>query len=142
MGITAININKIIEYIPKCDRESENPTVFHLGFINADLWADIMDEVTEFHAGSGSETKMAKTTLKLNRSKIELLRFGIKNISGLINPETKKEMKFDTIPKLRNGKSCNVIREDLLFSIPAGIRDEIVEEIERLNTLGEAEAKN
>lgn len=142
MALTAVNINKTRIYVSRHDPDTQNPTKWHLGFLDSLRRAQIDDQITVFEADPGKPDAQAKTTLKLNEARVDLVRFGLKDIENFIDEETAKPVKFETITVLREGKSYNVVSDTILRRIDPDILYELAEEIKKLNKFTEVEEKN
>lgn len=142
MAVTAVNINKTKVYVSKYDNDKNNPTKWHVGFLDSLIRAKIDDQVTVFEADASNPEGKARTTLKLNEAKIELVRFGLKNVENFIDEETGKPVKFDTIAIVRDGKSYNVVSDQILRRIDPDILYELADEIKRMNKFSGEEEKN
>ncbi len=142
MAITAVNINATREYVSKSDKDQNSPTKWHLGFLDSLIMAQIDDQITVFEADAKDPQANAKTTLKVNQSKIELVRFGLKGIDNFIDHTTKKPVVFETESVTRNGKAYTVVSESLLKKIPRSILYELADEIKNQNEFSESEEKN
>jgi len=142
MAVTAVNINKTKVYVSKHDPDQANSTKWHLGFLDSLRRAQIDDQITVFEADAGNPEAKAKTTLKLNEAKIELVRFGLKDIENFIDEETGKPIKFDTIAVVRDGKSYNVVSDRILQRIDPDILYELADEIKAMNKFSDQEEKN
>ncbi len=143
MSITAININKERPYISKYDNDKEGtPTTWFLGHLDSIMQAQIDDEVTVFEANVKNPEGSSKTTLKLNQSKVELVRFGLKNVENFIHPETKEPIPFKRVSMPRKGKNFNVVSDTFLSLIPIEIIYELADQIKSVNTFTESEEKN
>ena len=99
MAIVGININETRDYILKSDPDKDNPTVFKIGVLDPLLKAKILDEASAFEVSSQNPEDEAKVSYKLNKRNYDLVRFGVKGIENLIDPQTQKPVKvnFDTV---------------------------------------------
>jgi hypothetical protein len=137
-----INRYETRQYVSTFETDKNNPTIFELGMIDPEVSSDLTDESSSFKISSKDPDDRATVQVLLNRRNLMLLRFGLKNVSNLIDPQTQKPIKFDTVAYALNGKSYNIASSEVIASIPMKVRQELVDEILRDSALSEDEIKN
>lgn len=140
--LTGINIGETKKYISRFDPDKENPTVFHIGILDAQVKDRIEDEATSFAVSSSMPNDNASVSVNFNRRNYLMLQFGLKNVENFNDPGTGKPLRFETIAKAMGGKSYNVVTDEILSMLPSRVRKELAEEIMRENTLSDDEIKN
>ena len=141
MAIVGIDINETRDYILKDDPDKENPTIFKIGLLAPLLKAKILDEASAFEVSSQNPEDEAKVSYKLNKRNYDLVRFGVKGIENLIDPQTRKPLRvsFDTI-NIGN-KSYLALPARIMSMISPWI-SELAEEVLKETSLTEEERKN
>jgi len=127
--LTGINIYETRDYISKHDEDKENPTVFKISSLDPHLEGHILDRISDFEMSSANPDDNAKVTFRVNERNLQLVKFGIKDIKNLIDPQTKKpvEVKCDTVNKF--GKSYEVLPDSVLGMLSLQIITELAAEI-------------
>lgn len=142
MALTAVNINETRDYVSKLDPDKENPTVFQLGVLEPGVKAQIDDEVNSFEMSSDNPNEKARINMNMNKRQLMLIKFGLKGLKNLLDPQTGKEVEFRTNSIQYAGKMRPVVSDTTIAMIPSEIRKEIAEVIAQDNQLSEDEAKN
>jgi len=143
MAVIGINVYDTKKFISRHDTDKENPTTWEIGVLDSLLKAKVKDGSTvfEYDPQEPSNSK-AKTTLNINQSNIDIVRFGLKGVENFIDPRTKKPVEFNTIAITRSGKSYNVVTDEILRMIPPPILDELAKEINKNSDISGEEEKN
>lgn len=111
--ITGINIFETRNYSLKRDTEGEK-TIFEIGLLDNQIKSQILDKITDFAIGSDTPEDPAKISLRGNEKNLAIVKYGVRDIKNLMDPQTKKivVVKFDVINKF--GKSYNVLPDSVL----------------------------
>jgi len=142
MGLIGIDNGEIREYISKYDPDTANPTIFKLGPLDARLKNAIMDGITNYSLGPGGDSEPANITLNINQRNFEIVRFGVRDIVNLLDPRTKKPVKFDTVSVPKAGKNYKAVSDVIMDMIPLAVMKELAGEIMKDIGLSEEEEKN
>ncbi len=141
MGITALDLSEMIDYVSKLDKD-EPKTVWKLGVLDTRIRKQLEDvgleyEVDPNQPGSGK----AKTSLNLCKSELDFVAFGLKGFENFRKADG-KQVYFKTDQRGVNGKVYYVVAEEILKIIPSNIITELATKIRDLNTVSEEEIKN
>jgi hypothetical protein len=135
-----ININEVKPYISKSETDKDNPTVFHIGVLDSIIRAHIEDKTSGFEAIPGKPEEEAQVKLDLAMRSILTVKFGVKRIDNLIDPETNQPMQFEPEIIMVAGKAYMGL-PDKILSVISNIQ-ELANVILTRNGLSEAERKN
>lgn len=138
----ATNRYETRQFISAHETDKENPTTFEIGMIDPEVASDLTDESSSFKFSSDDPKEKAIMTISFSRRNLMLLRFGLKNVTNLIDPQTSKPIKFDTTAYSLRGRSYNVASSEVIAAIPPEVRREIAQEILKDNALTEENIKN
>ena len=140
--ITGVNIFETRDYTSKYDLDKESPTIFEIGLLDSQMKAKIFDKVSDFELSSDNPDDDTKLNWRMNERNLSLVKFGVKNIKGFIDPQTKKpiDVKCDTINKL--GKSYKVLPDSILDMLPLKIITELAEQVLKETVLSKEAEKN
>jgi len=140
--ITGVNIFETREYTSKYDLDKESPTIFEIGLLDSQMKAKIFDKVSDFELSSDNPDDDTKLNWRMNERNLSLVKFGVKNIKGFLDPQTKKtiDVKCDTINKL--GKSYEVLPDSILDMLPLKIITELAEQVLKETVLSKEAEKN
>ena len=142
MAMVGRNLYKIRDYVSKFDPDKKNPTIFKIGILDLQIKAWIKDKTTGLEIAPNKLKHPAKFTFRMSERNIEVVKFGIKNITNLIDPLTKKPVKFHSTTINKFGKSYAVVSDKILNMIPLEVITEIAREIIKKDTPTEKEQKN
>jgi hypothetical protein len=142
MALIGINTYETKDYISKYDPDENNPTVFKIGLLDAQIKGWVMDKISDFEMSSLNPDDKAKVTFRINQRNLELVRFAVKDIVNLIDPQTKQPVKFDTISTPMFGRNYNIVSDRILSMLPLEVITELAEEILKEIGLTEEEQKN
>jgi len=138
--LTGVNIYETRDYVSKSDPDKENPTVFKIGLLDSQIKGHIIDRISDFEMSSSNPDDNAKVTFRMNERNLQLVKFGVRDVKNLMDPQTKKpvEVKCDTVNKF--GKSYEVLPGRVLNMLPLQVITELAEEIlKEINLSKEAE---
>lgn len=143
MAVIGINIHETKDYISKYDPDKSNPTVWKIGILDSLLKSKLKDIVTTYEVDPAKPDEgKAKTTLNINQSRVEIVRFGLKGLENFLDPKTGKPVSFDTVSKSSYGRNYNVVTDEVLKIIPEEILYELADEISKTSGLTKQEEKN
>jgi hypothetical protein len=140
--LTAININETKPYVSKLDPDKTNPTTFHIGVLDGFSRSYIDDQSTSFEFSSKNPNDLVNTSINSGKRRLLAVKFGLRGIDNLMDPQTKKPVLFDTISMSVNKSNYNVVTDSVLKLIPSPIIDEIAAVILEENKFSEEERKN
>ncbi|MFA6216409.1 MAG: hypothetical protein WDL87_01985 [Candidatus Omnitrophota bacterium] len=140
--ITAVNINATKKYASKHDPSPENPTIFHIGLLDHNLNHYIDDQVTNFEIKSKNSAEIAKASYNLSRRNYLAVKFGLKEVENMTDPETNKPIKFDTVSVPVGSKNYMAATDRQMSMFSKALVDELAEVILNENRLTEDETKN
>lgn len=136
-----ININETITFISSYENNKERPTKWFIAPIDQLSIRIIDDMATEYEAEVKEKgNAKAKTIMQFGRRKIDIVRIGLKGFEAFEDPQTGKDIEFETIATARFGKSRNVVSDEIVKMIP--IIDELADAIEKISRLSPDEIKN
>lgn len=136
--LRGININETCKYVSKSDPDPENPTVFQLGVLDSFIVAHIEDQTTEYDFSG--ETPNVK--INAGARAILTVKFGIKSIEGLLDPQTSSPIRVTLEKHLIGGREYSVVPDSILCMLPRHIFSELSEEIRKGNVISEEESGN
>ena len=140
--LTGINIYEAKPYISKYDPDKNNPTTFHIGSMDPFLRSYIEDATTSFKFSSKNPNDLAEANILASKRNILAVKFGVRDIENLEDPQTKKSVKFEAISTSINGKNFPAVSDEIIKMLPKDLIDELAEVILSANRLTEEEAKN
>lgn len=121
-------------------KDGASPTVFTLGTLTARVQVFLRDQATKFRPDPDNEDKVV-AEFSPNAAAYETVRFGLRGWSNFTD-EDGNELKFSTVEKQLAGRTYNVVSEESMDLLHADVIREISEELTKVNTLSEEEAKN
>ncbi|MBN2120695.1 MAG: hypothetical protein JW734_06540 [Candidatus Omnitrophica bacterium] len=127
--ITALDVTETRKYVSKMDPDPDNPTVFHLGFLDPALKAELDDESSSFKLSSTNPKDPADIKINYNKRQIMVIKFGLKNIENLLDPQTKKPVNFSCETIRYAGKMRDAVPDRLIAILPSELRTELAEAI-------------
>lgn len=140
--ITAVNINATKKYVSKLDPSKDNPTVFHIGLLDHNLNQYIDEQVSNFEFKSRNPKDLPKANFNISRRNYLAVKFGLKDVENLNDPETNKPVKFDTVSVSVSGKNYLAVTDHQMSMLTKALVDELAEVILDENRLSEDETKN
>ncbi len=140
--ITAVNINATRKFVSKYDPSSENPTIFHIGLLDHNLNHYIDEQITNFEIKGKNSSEVAKANYNLSKRNYLVVRFGLKDVENLCDPETNKSVKLDTVSVSVGSKNYNAVTDRQMSIFTKSLVDELAEAILNENRLTEDETKN
>lgn len=140
--LVGINANETKQYVSKLDPDKTNPTVFHIGVLDGIMKAYIEDQSTSIELSSKNPNDKVNTSMNLGKRKLLAVKFGLKGIDNLQDPQTKRPVVFDTVSMSVNRININVVSDVVLKIIPSAVIDELAAVILDDNKLSEEEIKN
>ena len=142
MALIGVNVFETKDYISKQDTDRNDPTIFKIGLLDSQIKSWIIDRISDFEMSSDNLDDKAKVTFRINERNLALVKFGLKGIENLIDPQTKKPVSFkpDVINKF--GKSYEVIPDRVLNMLSLQVITELAEEILKETKLSDEEIKN
>jgi hypothetical protein len=121
-------------------KEGAEPTLFTLGTLTARVQVYLRDQATKFRPDPDNEDKVV-AEFNPNAAAYETVRFGLK-AWGNFTDEAGSELKIVLVDKQLAGRSYKVVSEESMDLLHADVIREISEELTKVNTLSEEEAKN
>jgi len=140
--LTGININETHRFISKYDPDKQNPTVFHIGFMDSFLRGWIEDKSTSIEFSAGGPDEQARGNVMMKKRSIMLVQYGVRNIEAFIDPNAKEPIKVSLGQSSISGKGYPVLPDKIVAMIPMQIIDELADEVVRIQDLSGAETKN
>ncbi len=137
-----LKINNERVFISEFETDKENPTKWKIGILDPDISADIEDNITDIEVSSKKGNDKAKAKLNIGRRNLLILRYGLKGFENFMDPETGKEIKFETEIRPFAKKSYEVVSDRIIALIPSKVRTELANAILDENTFSEEEEKN
>lgn len=125
----AVNVNETREFVSKYETDKDNPTVFVLGVIDHDMKASIMDSITEFSLSSQNADDKARQTIKINERNLKLVKYGLRDVKNLIDPEAGSPVAFATDVMNHGRKQYTVVSDSVMRRIPFEVINELAEQI-------------
>ncbi|MDD4980700.1 MAG: hypothetical protein PHC54_05480 [Candidatus Omnitrophica bacterium] len=140
---TGLNINETKKFISKNDPDKENPTIFHLGALDQIVKQYIEDNTIKYEASSSDPEAEAIPKILFATRALLIVKFGIRKIENFINPETKQVVTLECEKIIINDRAYLAMPDKIIAIFPYGaLIVELAEEILKLNSLSEGEAKN
>ena len=140
--LTGIDVSATRKYVSKLDPDKESPTVFHIGFLDPALRAEIDDESSSYEMSSSNPNDKAKINLSWNKRQITAIKFGLKNVENFLDPQTKKPIDFRCEAIRYAGKMRDCVPDRIIAMFPSELRQELAEVILDESKLSEKERKN
>ena len=113
-----ININEVKPFISKGETDKDHPTTYHIGVLDSFVKAYIEDKTSGFEAVPGKPDEEAQIKLDLALRSILTVKFGVKKIDNLINPETDQPLAFEPEIISIAGKDYQVLPDSVVSVIP------------------------
>jgi len=135
-----ININEIKPYISKGETDKDNPTVYHIGVLDSIVKAYIEDKTSGFEVVPGKADEEAQVRLDLAMRGILTVKFGVKKVDNLIDPETDKPVQYELESIMIAGKPYQAL-PDRVLAMMSNIQ-ELANVVLTRNGLNEEERKN
>jgi len=141
MGILALDLNEIIDYVSKYDT-GDPKTIFKLGVIDTRIRKQLEDIAWEYETdpsqpGSGK----AKASFNLGKSELEMVAFGLRGIENFTN-KNGEPINFKTDRRIIANKTYVVASDEVIRLIPGNVISELALKIKEINKVGEEERKN
>lgn len=140
--LIGINSAETRIYISKLDTDRENPTKFHLGTLDPFVRSHIEEQTNRLSMSSVNPDDQASLSYSPLKRNILIVRLGLKDIEGLIDPRVNQPIKFDTVSLPVGRKNYNVVSDSIISMMPVDLINELAEQILSDNRLNPAEAKN
>jgi len=140
--LTGINIYEAKPYVSKYDTDKNNPTTFQIGALDPFLRSYIDDQTTSLKFSSKNPNELAEANILVSKRNLLAVKFGIRDIQNLGDPQTNKPVKFDTVSTSINGKNFPAVSDEIIKMLPKDLIDELAEVILSANKLTEEEVKN
>ena len=140
--LTGIDVSATRKYVSKLDPDKESPTVFHIGFLDPALRAEIDDESSSYEMSSSNPNDKAKINLNWNKRQITAIKFGIKGLENFLDPQTKKPIDYRCETISYAGKRRDCVPDRIIAMFPSELRAELAEVILDESKLSEGERKN
>lgn len=140
---TGIYTSETKKYVSKYDPDKANPTVFLLGTLDPFIDAYIKDKTSRFESSSAHPDEEAVLKLDFSTRNLLQVKFGLRGIENLLDPETKQVLKVDLEKISIDGRNYQVIPDKVLAVIADPVLiGELADEIRKINTLTQEERKN
>ena len=140
--LTGIDVTATKKYVSKLDPAKDNPTVFHIGFLDPALRAEIDDESSSYEMSSSNPNDKAKINLSWNKRQITAIKFGLKGLENFLDPQTKKPIDYKCETIRYAGKMRECVPDRIIAMFPSELRAELAEAILDESKLSEGERKN
>ena len=140
--LTGIDVTATKKYVSKLDSDKDNPTVFHIGFLDPALRAEIDDDSSSYEMSSTNPNDKAKVKLNWNKRQITAIKFGLKGLENFLDPQTKKAIEFKCETIRYAGKMRDCVPDRIIAMFPSELRAELAEVILDESKLSENERKN
>lgn len=135
-----INISEVKTFISKGETDKENPTVYHIGVLDSIVKAYIEDKTSGFEVFSGKPDEEAQVRLDLAMRGVLTVKFGVKKVDNLIDPETNKPVHYESETVMIAGKPYPAL-PDKVLAMMSNIQ-ELANVVLTRNGLSEEERKN
>jgi hypothetical protein len=140
---TGIFTNETKKYVSRYDPDKANPTVFLLGTLDPFVDAYIKDKTSRFESSSAHPDEEAVLKLDFSTRNLLQIKFGLRGIENLLDPETKQVLKVDLEKVSIDGRNYQVVPDKVLALISDPVLiGELADEIRKINTLTQEERKN
>lgn len=140
--LTGIDVTAARKYTSKLDPDKENPTIFHIGFLDPALRAEIDDDSSSYEMSSTNPNDKAKVKLSWNKRQITAIKFGLKGLENFLDPQTKKPIDFKCEAVRCAGKMRDCVPDRVIAMFPSELRQELAEAILNESKLSGNERKN
>ena len=140
--LTGIDVTATKKYVSKLDPDKDNPTVFHIGFLDPVLRAEIDDESSSYEMSSSNPNDKAKINLSWNKRQITAIKFGLKGLENFLDPQTQKPVDYKCETIRYAGKMRDCVPDRIIAMFPSELRAELAEVILDESKLSEGERKN
>ncbi|MCK5057086.1 MAG: hypothetical protein KAT34_10550 [Candidatus Aminicenantes bacterium] len=138
--ITGVNIYETRDYVSKDDPDKEKPTIFKIGLLDSQMKSHILDKVSDFELSSDNPDDDTKINYRTNERNLSLVKFGVKDIENLLDPQTAEPIKIKPDTVNRFGKSYEILPDRILNMLRLKIITELALEIlKEVNITKEAE---
>lgn len=133
-----ISIAETTKYISKIDPDKENPTIFHLGAVDAVVENYIKDETTR-----PPEDGSRAFRIDVSKRLYLFFKFGVKKIDNLADSKG-QIMMFESEKFILEGKEYAIVPDSVITVLPQRSRliPEVAAEVIKINDLSEEEEKN
>lgn len=121
-------------------KEGAEPTLFTLGTLTARVQVYLRDQATKFRPDPDNEDKVV-AEFNPNAAAYETVRFGLRAWSNFTD-EAGSELAIVLVDKQLAGRGYKVVSEESMDLLHADVIRELSEELTKVNTLSEDEAKN
>ena len=140
--LTGIDVTATRKYVSKLDPDKENPTVFHLGYLDPALRAELDDESSSFKLSSTNPKDPADIKINYNKRQLMAIKYGLKGLENFLDPQTKKPVDFKCETIRCAGNMRDTVPDRIIAMFPSELRTELAEEILNESKLSEEERKN
>ena len=121
-------------------RDGAEPSIFTLGTLTARVQVFLRDQATKFRPDPDNDDKVV-AEFSPNAAAYETVRFGLKGWSNFADDKG-NDLKISHVDKQLAGRTYQVVNEEAMDLLHADVIREISEELTKVNTLSEEEAKN
>lgn len=136
--IKAINPDSTFEHI--CHGDTENPTIWMLGVLDARIRAFINDKAMVFEADGKAPTEAADQAIRAGTWQWLTVKYGLRGWRNWCDANGQPIAEsFDRIP--HGGKSYTAVSDRLLEILPADVIVDLSTAISRANTLQEGDKR-
>ena len=140
--LTGIDVTATRKYVSKLDPDKENPTVFHLGYLDPALRAELDDESSSFKLSSTNPKDPADIKINYNKRQLMAIKYGLKGLENFLDPQNKKPVDFKCETIRCAGKMRDTVPDRIIAMFTSELRTELAEEILNESKLSEEERKN
>lgn len=136
MAVIGLDVNQTWEY--KLVKDTKDPTIFHLGFLDGSLWMQLKDEGNEYEGDPG-----VRTAIKTHWNKVayELVRFGVRDVKNLKNSKG-EIVPFKSVDVFAYGKNRKAVNDEFLNMFSDEVIRELANEIYSKQSMTATEVKN
>lgn len=136
--IKAINPEATFEHV--CQGDTDNPTVWVLGVLDARIRSFINDRAVRVDADGKAPLEPADQAIRAGTWQWLTVKYGLRGWRNLADPNgVQIPEAFERVP--HGSKSYPVVPDRLMEILPADVMAELATEISRANTLQEAEKR-
>jgi len=145
MAIRTLRLDEEWEFVSKYD-QAEDPaeqTIFLLGNLSSRVVSFLQDGSTKFRPTQGDDGKADSMEADFlpNSLAYEVVRFGLRGVRNLQDPDG-NPVQFQTAKRTVRGTTQTCAVEVILKALPLDLIRELSEEIQKNNSLDEADTKN
>lgn len=137
-----IDITAIRKYVSPKDPDKENPTVFHIGYLDQRLQAHIDDKCTTLQMSTGKKNEKADAIIAARKRNYDLVKYSVRDIENFIDPKSDAPL----VIKLENhgiGKESKpALPDSVMDMLGSELIEELAEQVMKTRELSEEEEKN